>query len=78
MKAADKVGIQDFDLLQVIGKGSFGKVFQVRKKDTKKIYALKVLQKKVRHSSFILLISSRARPSSSARSSSTRALRRTF
>jgi RAC serine/threonine-protein kinase len=46
VKAADKVGIQDFDLLQVIGKGSFGKVFQVRKKDTKKIYALKVLQKK--------------------------------
>jgi hypothetical protein len=52
VKAADKVGIQDFDLLQVIGKGSFGKVFQVRKKDTKKIYALKVLQKKVRTSCF--------------------------
>jgi serine/threonine protein kinase len=35
----------DFELLQVVGKGSFGKVFQVRKKDTGKIYAMKVLKK---------------------------------
>ena len=48
VKAADKVGLPDFELLKVIGKGSFGKVFQVKKKDTGKIYALKVLQKKVR------------------------------
>lgn len=48
VKAADKVGLVDFELMKVIGKGSFGKVFQVKKKDTGKIYALKVLQKKVR------------------------------
>ena len=41
-----EVGLKDFDLLTVIGKGSFGKVLQVMKKDTKKIYAMKVLNKK--------------------------------
>jgi len=35
----------DFELLKVIGKGSFGKVMQVKKKDTQKIYAMKVLKK---------------------------------
>jgi serine/threonine protein kinase len=42
----EKVTIEDFDLLNVIGRGSFGKVFQVRKKNTGKIFALKVLNKK--------------------------------
>lgn len=36
----------DFDLLKVLGKGSFGKVLQVRKKDTNRVYAMKVLSKK--------------------------------
>jgi serine/threonine protein kinase len=40
------VTMEDFDLLKVIGKGSFGKVFQVKKKDNQKIYAMKVLNKK--------------------------------
>lgn len=31
----------------MIGKGTFGQVFQVRKKDTQRIYAMKVLSKKV-------------------------------
>lgn len=35
----------DFELLRVIGKGTFGKVLQVRKKDTGNIYAMKVLSK---------------------------------
>lgn len=39
------LSIDDFDLLKVIGKGSFGKVMQVRKKDTNKIYALKAIRK---------------------------------
>eukprot|EP01111_Echinosteliopsis_oligospora_P001789 TRINITY_DN1261_c0_g1_i1.p1 TRINITY_DN1261_c0_g1~~TRINITY_DN1261_c0_g1_i1.p1 ORF type:complete len:449 (-),score=98.71 TRINITY_DN1261_c0_g1_i1:135-1481(-) len=42
----EKVGVKDFDLLKVVGKGSFGKVMQVRKKDNGKIYAMKVLNKK--------------------------------
>ncbi|KAG0344196.1 hypothetical protein BG004_004645 [Podila humilis] len=36
----------DFDILRVLGIGSFGKVYQVRKKDTGRIYAMKVLNKK--------------------------------
>ncbi|RUS13819.1 kinase-like domain-containing protein [Endogone sp. FLAS-F59071] len=37
--------VDAFDLLKVIGKGSFGKVYQVRKKDTNRIYAMKVIRK---------------------------------
>ncbi|KAH8923080.1 Pkinase-domain-containing protein [Atractiella rhizophila] len=37
--------IEDLDLLRVIGKGSFGKVMQVRKTDTGRIYALKTIKK---------------------------------
>ncbi|WFD18393.1 non-specific serine/threonine protein kinase [Malassezia caprae] len=37
--------IESFELLKVIGKGSFGKVMQVRKKDTSRIYALKIIRK---------------------------------
>ena len=42
---ATKVSLRDFSLLKVVGKGSFGKVMQVRKKDTARIYAMKVLHK---------------------------------
>ena len=41
------VGPEDFQILRLIGKGTFGQVYQVRKKDTKRIYAMKVLSKKV-------------------------------
>ncbi|WWC59510.1 uncharacterized protein I303_102066 [Kwoniella dejecticola CBS 10117] len=37
--------IDSFELLKVIGKGSFGKVMQVRKRDTLRIYALKTIRK---------------------------------
>lgn len=40
-------GPEDFQILKLIGKGTFGQVYQVRKHDTKRIYAMKVLQKKV-------------------------------
>eukprot|EP01137_Pigoraptor_chileana_P006315 Opistho-2@50544 len=39
------LSIDDFDLLRVLGKGSFGKVMQVRKKDSGRIYAMKILKK---------------------------------
>jgi serine/threonine protein kinase len=39
--------LQDFIIKSVIGKGSFGKVFLVQKKDTKKVYAMKSLRKDV-------------------------------
>ncbi|KAH8103312.1 Pkinase-domain-containing protein [Cristinia sonorae] len=41
----ESLAIEQFDLLKVIGKGSFGKVMQVRKKDTQRIYALKTIRK---------------------------------
>ncbi|KDR82896.1 hypothetical protein GALMADRAFT_238533 [Galerina marginata CBS 339.88] len=37
--------IDEFELMTVIGKGSFGKVLQVRKRDTSRIYALKTIRK---------------------------------
>lgn len=43
-----KVGPEDFQLLKVLGKGGYGKVFQVRKisgKDCNTIFAMKVLKK---------------------------------
>lgn len=40
-----QLSIDDFALLKVVGKGSFGKVMQVRKSDTQQIYALKTIRK---------------------------------
>ena len=40
-----RVSLHDFTLLKVVGKGSFGKVMQVRKRDSKRVYAMKVLHK---------------------------------
>ncbi|KAL1968610.1 hypothetical protein VTN77DRAFT_1820 [Rasamsonia byssochlamydoides] len=37
--------LEDFELLKVVGKGSFGKVMQVMKKDTGRIYAMKTIRK---------------------------------
>ncbi|KAI9094097.1 kinase-like domain-containing protein [Phlyctochytrium arcticum] len=42
---AKPLSIDDFELLKVIGKGSFGKVMQVRKRDTNRIYAMKIIRK---------------------------------
>ncbi|EAW08094.1 serine/threonine protein kinase SCH9 [Aspergillus clavatus NRRL 1] len=42
-----QVGPNDFQILKLIGKGTFGQVYQVMKKDTHRIYAMKVLSKKV-------------------------------
>jgi len=39
------LSIEDFELITVIGKGSFGKVMQVRKRDSQRIYALKTIRK---------------------------------
>jgi len=45
-KQAKEMTVDDFQLLHTIGKGSFGKVLQVRKKDNGQIYAMKILNKK--------------------------------
>jgi len=36
----------DFEILDTLGEGSFGKVFKVRRKDTGIIYAMKSMSKK--------------------------------
>jgi serum/glucocorticoid-regulated kinase 2 len=41
----EKVKPEDFDLITVLGRGTFGKVMQVKKRDTGKIYAMKILKK---------------------------------
>jgi serine/threonine protein kinase len=46
-KFRETMTVEDFELLKVVGKGSFGKVMQVKKKDTGEIYAMKVLKKNV-------------------------------
>ena len=46
--AGRKVTLDDFDLVRLVGKGAFGKVWQVRRKDTGEIFALKILDKKNR------------------------------
>ena len=40
-----KLAVDDFQILRRIGQGSFGQVFRVRKRDTKRIYAMKVIRK---------------------------------
>lgn len=47
-KSGDKkVELKDFDIKTVIGRGSFGKVFLVQKKDSKEVFAMKSLRKDV-------------------------------
>lgn len=40
-----KVSKSDFQMLSVIGKGSYGKVLMVKKNDSGELYAMKVLKK---------------------------------
>jgi len=45
-KQIEKVGLEDFSLIKVIGKGTFAKVVLVKKTDSKQLYALKVIKKR--------------------------------
>ncbi|VAI05953.1 unnamed protein product [Triticum turgidum subsp. durum] len=44
-KENEAVGLDDFELLKLVGQGAFGKVYQVRRKCTSDIYAMKVMRK---------------------------------
>uniref|UniRef100_A0A8C1AZ95 protein kinase C n=1 Tax=Cyprinus carpio carpio TaxID=630221 RepID=A0A8C1AZ95_CYPCA len=46
-KAVSSLGLKDFDLLRVIGRGSYAKVLLVRLKKTERIYAMKVVKKEL-------------------------------
>ncbi|CAM8910528.1 hypothetical protein QQ045_031460 [Rhodiola kirilowii] len=39
------VSLDDFEVLRIVGQGAFGRVYQVRKKGTSDIYAMKVMRK---------------------------------
>jgi len=45
LNPGQKIALDDFQLNTVIGRGSFGKVYLVRKKDTGLPYAMKILKK---------------------------------
>jgi|TARA_B110000285_G_scaffold185575_1_gene210569 hypothetical protein len=45
MNPGKKISLNDFIRLKVIGRGSFGKVYLVRKRDTGIAYAMKILKK---------------------------------
>ncbi|KAF5747684.1 serine/threonine-protein kinase [Tripterygium wilfordii] len=38
-------GLEDFEVLSVVGQGAFGRVYQVRKRGSTEIYAMKVMRK---------------------------------
>ena len=40
-----RLGLEDFESLKVIGRGAFGEVWLVQKKDTGHVYAMKILCK---------------------------------
>lgn len=42
---AVKISLDDFKIIKVIGRGTFGKVFMVKKKDNGKVFAMKVVKK---------------------------------
>ncbi|KAJ3452389.1 non-specific serine/threonine protein kinase [Anaeramoeba flamelloides] len=44
-RVVDKVSRDDFNLLAIIGRGTYGKVYMVKKKDTSEMFAMKILQK---------------------------------
>ena len=47
LEPTKKISKEDFHYVKVIGRGSFGKVYLVKKKDTKKVFAMKVLSKDI-------------------------------
>ena len=43
----ERYGPEDFEILRLVGRGTLGQVYQVRKRDTSRIYAMKALSKRV-------------------------------
>ena len=47
LRPQNKISIDDFELVKVIGRGSFGKVYLVKRNGTSSFYAMKKLRKDV-------------------------------
>ena len=47
LRPQNKIAINDFELVKVIGRGSFGKVYLVRRNGTNNFYAMKKLRKDI-------------------------------
>lgn len=47
LRPQNKISINDFELIKVIGRGSFGKVYLVKRNGTSNFYAMKKLRKDV-------------------------------
>lgn len=45
LNPSKKVSMEDFTILKVIGRGSFGKVYLVRHNESQLPYAMKILKK---------------------------------
>ena len=45
MISESQISLDDFNILKVIGRGSYAKVLMVELKETKQIYAMKVIKK---------------------------------
>ena len=45
MISESQIKLDDFNILKVIGRGSYAKVLMVELKNTKQIYAMKVIKK---------------------------------
>lgn len=46
-ESGSRIGVNDFDFIRVIGRGSYAKVMMVRLKETDRIYAMKVIKKEL-------------------------------
>ena len=40
------ISLDDFEIIRLLGRGEYGKVLLVQKKDNKALYAMKILKKK--------------------------------
>lgn len=49
LSQAQVLGLPDFELIRVIGRGSYAKVLLVRLKKNEKMYAMKVVKKELVH-----------------------------
>eukprot|EP00914_Ancora_sagittata_P001094 GHVO01002859.1.p1 GENE.GHVO01002859.1~~GHVO01002859.1.p1 ORF type:complete len:544 (-),score=56.88 GHVO01002859.1:366-1997(-) len=48
MQSSDpSISLEDFELMRVIGRGSYAKVFMIEQKRTKRVYAMKVIKKEL-------------------------------